>query len=225
MGALDSARGALGGHNFLIGAISGGAIPRPGGGAAPLGLFRFDLLADLSAFGVHNSGDAGRWARDTGGSTLSNNTGPGTNSGGGYVFVEATSSSAATIRAQSRVDMSVVDMWPAPTGRVLRLRICAQGAFSDAGEGFEVQSRVDNADVFDVQKRISGWAYSNTRSAGDTIQDYGGVDHACTQDGGWIDVDIEIPDGDNQVRFEEVWSIGSAWVHDIALWQAQLRNA
>ena len=141
MGALDTALGALGGHAYGLGAISGGAIPRPGGEARvvvpadPSVTFRFDLLEDLTAFGTHNSGNRGQWGRDASGSTGSSNTGPGTNSSGGYVYVESSSSTIATIREQSRVDLTVVDMWPAPTNRVLRLRICVQGNFIQTAEG------------------------------------------------------------------------------------------
>ena len=225
MGALDTALGALGGRAFNLGAIGKGAIPRPGVVVDFSGTFRFDLLEDLTAFGTHNEGNQGRWQRDASGSTGSANTGPGTNSSGGYVYVEASNSGSATIREQSRVDLTVVDMWPEPTDRVLRLRISVQGEFTEAVEGLEVQSRVDDTDTFEVQKLIRGWAYSNSHSLGGTITDYANVNHVCSQTGGWIDVDIAIPDGDNQVRFEEVWTTGTNWLHDIALWQAELRNA
>ena len=65
----------------------------------------------------------------------------------------------------------------------------------------------------------------NTRNLQAVITDYANVNHVCSQTGGWIDVDIAIPDGDNQVRLEEIWTDGSPWLHDIALWQAELRNA
>ena len=225
MGAIDTARGALGGPALNLGAIGKGAIPRPGGGPAFSGLFRFNTLADLTAFGTHLEGSQGRWDVDAGGSTGSGVTGPGTNSSGPYVYTETSSSASGTIRERSRVDLIVVDMWPEPTDRVLRLRISAQGEFTEAGEGLEVQSRVDDTDTFDVQKLIRGWAYSDGHSLGGTIRDAGGVDHVCSQTGGWIDVDIAIPDGDMQVRFEEVWTTGTNWLHDIALWHAELRNA
>ena len=37
----------------------------------------------------------------------------------------------------------------------------------------------------------------------------------------WIS---QSPDGDNQVRFEEFWTTGTNWLHDIALWHAELRT-
>ena len=225
MGALDSARGALGGHPYGAGAISAGAIPRPGGGPLPPAVpveFRTSSLASLATFAVHQTGTAGRWALDTIGSTGSGSTGPGTNSAGPYCFIESSSSSTNSIRINSLLTLNVVGMWPRDIGRSLRLQMCAQGHFDEAGTGWEVFS--GHGGTWVSRAFIRGWAYANDRVEGDTITDYGGATHVCVRDGGWIDYDVDIPDGDDAVKIELIYEGGTAHQHDLALWQAQLRN-
>ena len=43
---------------------------------------------------------------------------------------------------------------------------------------------------------------------------------------GWrlIDYDVDIPDGDDAVKIELIFDGGTSHQHDLALWQAQLRN-
>ena len=104
----------------------------------------------------------------------------------------------------------------------MRLRMCPQGAFG-AGEGLEVQSTPTGGTWTDIV-RIPGTPYAAALTVGAVVTDADGVDHAVVQDGGWIDVNVDIPDDADEVRLQEFWDAGSSSQHDIALWSVQLRN-
>ena len=189
--------------------------------------FRFDSLEALREFGTFvddGSSDQGRWELIGTGSGVSSSTQPGTNSARPYVASDSSSGTVVDVVANSAIDLAVEMNWAAPTGRVLRLRCAVIGNFSDAGEGLLVQGRETGGTWEDISL-IRGWIHSNSYSAGDDMTDYDGATIPCTQDGGWADFDIAIPDAHDDVRLRVVASVGTSFQHDVALWSAELRTA
>ena len=191
---------------------------------------RLDSVADIDAiFARDSSGTtAGAWIADSGGSTPSSNTGPGTNSAGGYVFSETSQAgSEQQIEDNSvlTVLQSVMDAWAVP-GRVLAMRACVQGAgWIETGEGAVVEGRAGDSDPWTRIALIQGWAYSNTYAEDDEITDRGGDALTCAQAGGWVDFEVDIPDAHAQIRLRsEIEGPQSAYHHDWAIWQIEFRD-
>ena len=194
--------------------------------ALPPRAYRLDTLAALGAFGTYRAYDHVRagWAVRARASTGSAGTGPGTNSAGPYVYLETSAGGVATIKDDSIVTLRVVSAWPATSGRVLRLRCSIAGDFRDAAtEGLRVEGRTGGG-AWTFIALVRGWAYSNTYRAGDRIVDAGGGVRTCVADGGWVDVDTDIPDAYDAVRLRVVAAGSVSYRHDVALFSADLRE-
>ena len=114
--------------------------------------------------------------------------------------------------------------WPSATDRVLRLRCAVIGQdFGSADEGLSVEGRVSAADPWTRIVLIRAWAYSGLYTIGDALSVFGGPARDCVQDGGWADVDVEIPDAYTELQLIPALT-DTNLRHDIALWSAELRN-
>jgi len=178
----------------------------------------------------------GQWQRDASGSTSTSGTGPGTNNALPYVYTETSGSvPAATLEANSILTMKAGDMDPGHEflteghDRSIVFRCCLQGPFLDLSgekaEGLDVQVRAEDTDPWVSAGLIRGWQYSDSRSEGDMLTDYGGVEREVVADGGWADIEVEIPDTAKQLRLQASVVVPPAqntYVHDIALLQTRL---
>ena len=173
-----------------------------------------DLLAAFTA-DIQTGTSGGRWRFDPGGSTQTSSTGPGTNNGLDFVHTETSGSSLAGAEAAGLAEFATV---PTETGRMLHLRLCIQGAFGDGTEGLEIQQRASADDAWAMVTLITGWLYSDSRIAGDTVADFAGEDQTVAASGGWVDFTVAIPDAATQVRLQPryIQGEGSTWEHDIA---------
>ena len=189
---------------------------------------RLDSLADFGM--VFDFDDSitvgGAWQADSSGSTGSNQTGPGTNSGGPYVFTEASGTSVLSeleTNSAAEILAAVMSAWTG-TGRVLALRASIAGYSSfDRGGGLMVEGRADSAHAWSQIELLEGWEYSNSYIAGGTLDDNTDNSQDIAQDGGWVDFSVTIPDSYTEVRIRiEVQSGAAAFRHDMALWNVQL---
>ena len=171
----------------------------------------------------------GAWQQDSGGTTVSGGTGPGTNSAGPYVHSESSSSLSPDIPLTSTLTAlaSVMSSWVG-NGRVLALRACIQGNDTypnDLASGLQIQGRATNRDVWTTIELLEGWAYSNSLNPGDTVMDSLGVTRTVVQAGGWVDFEVTIPDAHRQLRIRNIpASTGVNHRHDAALWHIALRD-
>ena len=210
-------RGATAADTIDIAVAASAAPPPPSS-------YRFDTIETLRSFATFAEGsEDGRWEIIASASTSSSATGPGRNSAGPYAATDASGGTYQVIQDNSVFDLDVEANWPIGTGRVLRLRCCIQGQFDESGEGLTVQGMAGGGAWEDIEL-IRGWAYSD-RDVGDVFDDYGGTERACVLAGGWVDVDVAIPDQYEQVRLRLVASGGPEFNHDIALWSAELGNS
>ena len=133
---------------------------------------------------------------------------------------EATGTTTAAPPSDETVEANGIaefDTVPAGHSRVLRVRVCIQGAFGDGREGLQIQSRPSGG-AWTEAGFIHGWEYRNDWTVGDTITDENGVSHTCAADGGWIDVDVAIPDTADAVRLAPAYILsGNQRQHDIAI--------
>ena len=189
-------------------------------------IFRFDTIAELETFGTVTLGSSqGFWELlRSSGSTVSTDTGPGSNSAGPYVATDAGGAGLDDLEENSVVDLNITSQWSQATDRVLQLRIAVIGDFDDTNEGLRVQGRTGSGAWVDIEL-ISGWSYSNSYVVGDALGVYSGPARACVQDGGWADVEIVIPDAYDDLRFGPIATAGNVYDHDIALWSARLANS
>ena len=148
-------------------------------------------------------GGEGYWDHDSSGRQSGiRNTGPGTNNPLAYAYtntsLQSPFSSADVVSANGIARFTNV---PAEEQRTLHMRICIQGGFGVAGlDGLQVQHRTGTTGSWTQTALLRGWAYANTYTAGDTITDAAGTDLTCAADGGWVDVEVTIPDTADQVR-------------------------
>ena len=157
----------------------------------------------------------GQWQFVTTGSTGTSMTGPGTNNADAFMHTEA--SGFESIADKEANGVAAFATVPVQVSRVLHLRVCIQGDFGDGTEGLEIQHRQTDADSWAMAGFIPGWMYSNAYAVGDTITDENGVDQTCVAAGGWVDVEVMIPDAAMQVRFQPRY-LGTLTIrHDIAL--------
>ena len=192
--------------------------------AAPtvtLAAITFSSLADWQThFSAPTGGtNRGYWQHDSGRSTSSGSTGPGTNNSNTFQFAYTETSGLQAGDDQLAMDNGVAEFVtvPAGTDRSVRLRVCLQGVFDDGEEGFSIESRPTGG-TWTRQELIYGWAYSNARVDGGTFVDYDGETQDVVVDGGWIDRDIAIPDGHTEVRIAPTYLLVSlALRHDMAL--------
>ena len=207
------------------------ALPEP---TISYNIIRLDSLNALDAvFRRQDTGTQnGAWQQDSGGSTGSTGTGPGTNSAGSYVHSESTSGVAPDIPLTSTITAlaSVMSAWVG-NGRVLALRACIQGNGTypnDSASGLQIQGRATNSDFWATIELLEGWAYSNTLTPGDTVMDSLGVTKTIVQAGGWVDFEVTIPDAHRQLRIRNIPITGSTtatnYLHDAALWHMALRD-
>ena len=186
-----------------------------------LAAITFSSLADWQThFSAPTGGtNRGYWQHDSGRSTSSGSTGPGTNNSNTFQFAHTETSGLQAGDDQLAMDNGVAEFVtvPAGTDRSVRLRVCLQGVFDDGEEGFSIESRPTGG-TWTRQELIYGWAYSNARVDGGTFVDYDGETQDVVVDGGWIDRDIAIPDGHTEVRIAPTYLLVSlALRHDMAL--------
>ena len=179
-----------------------------------------DSLTDLqAAFDATVGSDGGRWRAAQNGSTVSGNTGPGTNNTLGFVYTETSGSEGIdVIEGRGILDMDS-DEIPDGTNRVLNLRLAIAGDFADGTEGLEVLTREDDDDTWVQAGFMYGWAYSNDYDQGDTFDDENDVEQTVAADGGWVDFEVSIPDSAGQIQLRPHYIHGTdtqTWEHDIA---------
>ena len=189
---------------------------------------RLDSIADLDSFFDRASANArGAWILRDSGTTQSSDTGPGTNSGGPYVFSETSSGNAIDIPPGSTLTVNTTTMsaWTG-IGRILALRASIAGAFiNSSSSGLSVQGRVSAADNFAEIELLEGWAYEATAYVlGGTLTDSAGDDQSIEQDGGWVDYEVDIPDTYTEVKILVIPSGPDFFQNDAALWQVESIN-
>ena len=192
-------------------------------------ILRLDSIADLDMiFDREDTGsDRGAWRIDSGGTTESSNTGPGTNSVGRYVYSEASGVGLSIfIQENSKltVKSSVMTQWVG-TNRAMLFRAAIQGnGWVDTGEGLQIRGRASSSDTWVEIILIQGWSYSDNYTIGDIITDAAGDQLVCAQDGGWVDFQVAIPDTYTEVQIRSLPIGGSSdlFEHDVALYSIQL---
>ena len=131
-----------------------------------LAAITFSSLADWQThFSAPTGGtNRGYWQHDSGRSTSSGSTGPGTNNSNTFQFAHTETSGLQAGDDQLAMDNGVAEFVtvPAGTDRSVRLRVCLQGVFDDGEEGFSIESRPTGG-TWTRQELIYGWAYSNAR--------------------------------------------------------------
>ena len=192
------------------------------------GIHRLDSLNALDTYFSRESGtNSGHWEVESSGGSGSGSTGPASNSLGPYVLSDASGGSPPNIAINSVLTVldTVMSTWTG-TGRMLSLRVCVAGSgWTDVGEGFQVQGKVLDSDSWESITLIQGWPYSNTYQENDSITDANGDTLICSQAGGWVDIDIPIPDNYTTVRlFSRPNNSGTVFHHDIALWNVNFVN-
>ena len=191
--------------------------PEPSG--API---RTEDVGDIEAsFSRPDFTSGGGWTDEpNNGSTSSSGTGPGNNSDGPYVYSESSSSSNANqIRTRSTLTALETTMagWTG-SGRVFQARLCVQGNYG-AADGLVFQSRLNDAASWETLDTLVGWQYQNDYSAGATPDNEAGETVDIVQAGGWVDFEVEIPDGHTGFRFYNEPAGSSLHRHDAAMWQ------
>ena len=193
-------------------------------------LTRLSTIAILEKIFSRNStaGNKGAWKRDSGGSTSSGGTGPGTNSGGPYVYSESSGAGQGDLPKNSVLSVlpAVMSAWTG-AGRVLTLRASMQGTGSyDSGvnSGLQIQGRAAASDAWATVQVLNGWTYSNTLVSGSTVTDSRGATVSIVQAGGWADFSVTIPDTYTQLRIRNIAQTGNIYRHDAALWQVEFKD-
>ena len=146
--------------------------------------------------------NSGQWRFDPTGSSASGSTGPGTNNDLSFEHTETSGGSAQQIETNSVARFATL---PDETDRTLHLRVCLQGsAFNGSGDrGLAIEHRDSDSASWARITLIHGWAYAATRNNGGTVTDYGGTQRTFVADGGWIDVEVSVPDSATQVRLRQ----------------------
>ena len=176
-----------------------------------------------------SSQSAGRWTVRQAGSTASGSTGPGRNTAGPYVYCETSGSAPSNIAERSMLEAHPTTMlaWTG-SGRIFAARLCMQGDGFDANSaanlgGVEIVT-AGPGEAFSAVALIHGWAYSDSRDAGDMFDDFGGETLTCAQIGGWVDFEIPIPDTATAFGLRVMHGEGAEFHHDSAMWQFEFRN-
>jgi len=177
----------------------------------------------------------GAWQYDTDASTSSNNTGPGTNNDGPFVFTES-SGGGTDAQYETHSSLTLIsttgglgkEFLEDGANRSIHIRCCLQGLFADISgvksEGLAVQHRATSGAAWTTAHVIRGWAYSNSYSEGDEVTDHGSVSFTVAEDGGWRDVAVDIPDTAKEVRIQPlVIFTQTPHLHDIAIKEIELR--
>lgn len=175
----------------------------------------------------------GRWRYDSGGSSASGSTGPGTNNTLSFMHTETSSSGGESVDENNgRAKFSSL---PDGVNRVVTMRLAIMGAFQDAAgnEGLRVQYATTDADVDSANSNwtnitvISGWAYGNDYTLDEVFNDLDSPanERTCVANGGWADIEVAIPDNAQAVRLYPNYTYGgsahTSWQHDIAIRQFQ----
>ena len=176
-------------------------------------VFTSQAIFQAAMTGEEIGTSGGDWRFDSSGSSASSNTGPGTNNTLEFVHTE-TSSMGGVANGIANGTASITTV-PDGTDRRLRLRVSLQGSFNNGKEGLGIESRASDTDTWEEAGFVYGWAYAATRDQGDTVTDYNSVEQTFVEDGGWIDVEIDIPDGHTQVRVRPLYT-DTAFTQDIA---------
>lgn len=182
--------------------------------------------AFTDAFSANTGTQEGLWRYDSGGSSASSRTGPGSNNRSSFMHTETTSSGGGQgdydLETWENNGIAVFANIPNGIDRSLALRVCIQGEFGTGEEGLRVQYQTETDGDWILAELISGWSYSSSYEDGDTITNELGVDLTCALDGGWIDFDVSIPDNAIAVRIKPKYlftNVGNEanWRHDVAL--------
>ena len=209
--------------------------------------YRFDALDDLNAIfsRVQTGTNDGVWQRDTGGSTGSGGTGPGTNSTGAYVYSEMSGNGSLSQKKNNShltFNDSAADIgtWLGGQNRKVEFEICAQSGGPNSGtsmpNGFAASATsgvsVDGlrtgggADEWERIAFINGWPYSISTVAGDTITLWhSGRTFECSRTGGWIKWEVTLPSWAADCRLiVETEGTGSGWANDMAMYALVLTH-
>ena len=180
-------------------------------------LIEINTEADFTAAfpdAVLGSSD-GRWLFDTGGSTGSGSTGPGSNNTLAFMHTETSGASDADTAGGNGI-AAFADL-PDQAARTLHLRVCIQGDFGDGTEGLRIQQRAAAGDPWTEAGFIYGWTFSDY-TAGQPVTDENGNSLTIAADGGWIDFEVAVADDATEVRLLPVYIFqGGTFRHDIAL--------
>ena len=192
----------------------------------PLEITKSSDIAKYFTADSISSNNAGTWIYDSSGSSASGNTGPGSNNVLGFMHTET---SGANYNEGTWQDNGIAQFKSVPTksNRILRLRVCVQGDFNDGTEGLRVQHRATGSGGWTTITTIRGWDLNNSYVSGSTFTDEGGTSQTVVAKGGWIDVDVSIPDTATQVRLFPRYILGQAgefYQHDTALRSFQWRT-
>ena len=183
-------------------------------------LHDFDGLGDFTDLfpDAQTGNQAGTWRFDTGGSTGSTGTGPGTNNVLPFMHTETSGTDPFTtveMRGVATMDPAAI---PTEAGRTLHIRACIQGGFADGTEGLEIQERAGDGDPWVIAGFIHGWAYSDDYVSGTPITDENDVGRVIAADGGWIDFDVDVADDTTQIQLIPQYIVmQSSFLHDIAV--------
>ena len=114
----------------------------------------------------------GRWRYDTGGSSATGRTGPGTNNRLTFMHTEVSNiPDTETLEDAEGRGVAAFATVPDQADRTLHMRLCIQGDFHNGVEGLEIQQRATDADAWEDVFHVHGWDYSNTWDTGDIITD------------------------------------------------------
>ena len=114
----------------------------------------------------------GRWRYDTGGTSATGRTGPGTNNTLSFMHTEVSNiPDTETLEDAEERGVAAFAAVPDQAGRTLHMRLCIQGDFHNGVEGLEIQQRATDADAWEDVFHVHGWDYSNNWDAGDIITD------------------------------------------------------
>ena len=170
----------------------------------------------------------GWWREDTGGSSASANTGPGTNNTEAFMHIEASSATAQQMLDRSRLVMKSSVDWLSQTDRKVTLRACAQSPAGDGFDGanrfFDLQGSTDGTTWASIGS-IRGWPYSNNYDPGETatqFQSAGTVTFAAT--GGWVDFEFNFDDSYSHFRMHYNTD-STAFRQDFSMYQITLEGA
>ena len=179
--------------------------------------WRFDTLAAFETYFTVEVGTSnGEWRFDTGGSTASSQTGPGTNNVDPFVHTETSSNSGETALEMNGLAVVLDDASNAVLhDRDIVIRYCMQGAFDlDPLQSLRFQGRTGGGAWTNIAS-MHGWTYSSQYVDGDSVTDANGDTFTVAQDGGWRDVPISTGDYD-EYRLAPDYT-GDRILQDIAL--------
>ena len=145
--------------------------------------WRFDTLAAFETYFTVEVGTSnGDWRFDTGGSTASSQTGPGTNNVDPFVHTETSSNSGETALEMNGLAVVLDDASNAVLhDRDIVIRYCMQGDFDESPlQSFRFQGRTGGGAWTNIAS-MHGWDYFGIRSMGDSVTDANGDTFTVSQ--------------------------------------------